>query len=376
MPSLDLVAVQSEICDEVHAALRNFEDPPQEIAVALNDSSIGDFSEDYLEARALLSMFVLRSSHRDDLDKARHGFETVTERAPRFAPAHAGLGITHLHYLRHGFGGLSHLMAAQRHLEHALKLDSGLVEAKLNRAYTLLWRGEKAIARHDVRYLLEAAASDSEVYIAAGIISRLDGLLEEALRFFSTALRLNPTSATNVYNHRARIYHYQGRLDLARHEVDKGLAMEPKHLLLRTTLGYLFLRESRIEDAISTLEAAVADDPNLRLAYPTLAISYVLAGRSQQAASLMTDETLAFAAMDCEMAYRLATYFAVTGDAFEALHWLRKAIYLGYESHPWFARNPAWAKLVGHEDFLKILSELKKAYRTNRKHWQGSIRPE
>ncbi len=31
----------------------------------------------------------------------------------------------------------------------------------------------------------------------------------------------------------------------------------------------------------------------------------------------MTDETLAFAAMDCEMAYRLATYFAVTGDAFE-----------------------------------------------------------
>ena len=45
------------------------------------------------------------------------------------------------------------------------------------------------------------------------------------------------------------------------------------------------------------------------------------------------------------MAYRLATYFAVEGDSSEALHWLRRAIYLGNENYPWFQKNPAWNNL-------------------------------
>ena len=47
------------------------------------------------------------------------------------------------------------------------------------------------------------------------------------------------------------------------------------------------------------------------------------------------------------MAYRLATYFAVEGDESEALHWLRRAIYLGNENYPWFSKNPAWNRLHG-----------------------------
>ncbi len=31
----------------------------------------------------------------------------------------------------------------------------------------------------------------------------------------------------------------------------------------------------------------------------------------------------------------------------EALHWLRRAIYLGNENYPWFSINPAWRKLGG-----------------------------
>jgi hypothetical protein len=62
---------------------------------------------------------------------------------------------------------------------------------------------------------------------------------------------------------------------------------------------------------------------------------------------MITEETLASADADGEMAYRLATYFAPDGDATEALHWLRKAIYLGNENYPWFASNPAWTKLQG-----------------------------
>src|ERR1700757_3192757 len=89
-----------------------------------------------------------------------------------------------------------------------------------------------------------------------------------------------------------------------------------------------------------------------------------------RAAALLKDETLAAAEADSEMAYRLATYFAVEGDSSEALHWLRRAIYLGNENYPWFQKNPAWNNLRTNADFERILEDLKKAFRRNQKTWK------
>jgi serine/threonine-protein kinase len=93
-------------------------------------------------------------------------------------------------------------------------------------------------------------------------------------------------------------------------------------------------------------------------------------GEREKAASFIVDETLSAAEADSEMAYRLATYFALEGDESEALHWLRRAIYLGNENYPWFSINPAWRKLSGHADFERILEDLKKSYRRNQKNWK------
>ncbi len=93
-------------------------------------------------------------------------------------------------------------------------------------------------------------------------------------------------------------------------------------------------------------------------------------GDRQKAASFILEETLSAAEADSEMAYRLATYFALEGDESEALHWLRRAIYLGNENYPWFSKNPAWRNLAGHTDFERILEDLKKSYRRNQKNWK------
>ncbi len=97
----------------------------------------------------------------------------------------------------------------------------------------------------------------------------------------------------------------------------------------------------------------------MRIAVPTLALCYVQAGDRERAAALLKDDTLAAAEADSEMAYRLATYFAVEGDSSEALHWLRRAIYLGNENYPWFQKNPAWNNLRTNADFERILEDLK-----------------
>ncbi len=371
VPSFDLIAVQNAICNDVFATLQGLGalEPPSD-RVTRKGSLSQEISEEYLQARALLSSFMQRTGSRDDLDRASELFESVVTRDPSFAAGWAGLGIAQLQYVRHGFGGQMYVMSARRSFDQALQFDPSSVEANLYRVYMLLSRGEKESARHGIEHLLRTAGNDWNVQMVAGTTLRLDGMYDEALVRFQASLRMNPASAPVIYNNRARVYQYQNQLELAGEEITKGLTLEPRHPLLRVSRGYQQMRLGEMAQAIDTLEGVIADDANLRIAYPTLALCYAQMGERHRASTLIVEDTLQAAEADSEMAYRLATYFAVDGDESEALHWLRRAIYLGNENYPWFSHNPAWSKLQGHADFDRILEDLKKSFRRNQKTWK------
>ena len=376
--SLDLIAVQTEISNEVFAALHGLSaadrienqpnEPPR--SGARSGSLPGPVSEEYLQARALLSAFTVRTGARADLDRAHALFASVTQKNPGFAQGWTGLGIAELQYARNGFGGQIHVIHARRAFDEALKLDPASPEANLYRIYMLLGRGEKESARHGIANLLTASSNDWNVHMVAGLALRGDGMYDEALSEFNRALKLNPANAAILYNHRARVYHYQNQLELAGDELAKGLALEPRHPLLLTSSGYQQMRMGNLAAAIEILEGVIRDDASMRIAVPTLALCYVQAGDRARGAALLTDDTLTAAEADSEMAYRLATYFAVEGDSSEALHWLRRAIYLGNENYPWFQKNPAWNNLRTNADFDRILEDLKKSYRKNQRTWK------
>jgi serine/threonine-protein kinase len=375
--SLDLIAVQTEISNEVFAALHGLSGGRIEATSAetprsaTRDGSLpGPVSEEYLQARALLSSFMVRTGARADLDRAHALFTGVTAKDPEFAAGWSGLGIAELQYVRHGFGGQIHVMHARRAFDEALRIDPAATEANLYRIYMLLSRGEKESARHGIANLLASAGNDWNVHMVAGLALRGDGMYLEALHQFSRALKLNPANAAILYNHRARVYHYQNQIELAGDELEKGLALEPRHPLLRTSEAYQQWRKGNLPKAIEILEDVIRDDELMRIAVPTLALCYVQAGDRARAAALLKDDTLAAAEADSEMAYRLASYFAVEGDSTEALHWLRRAIYLGNENYPWFQKNPAWNNLRTNTDFERILEDLKRSYRRNLKTWK------
>jgi eukaryotic-like serine/threonine-protein kinase len=373
--SFDLVSVQSEICNEVFSTLQGFGDlqPPSENHRATSPSAVSlnqALSEEYLQARAVLSSFLTRTGSRDDLDRARELFSSVVKQDENYAPGWSGLGITHLQYARHGLGGQMHVLEARRAFDKALQLDSGSVEANLYRVYMLLSRGEKESARHGIEHLLQTAGNDWNVRLVAGQTLRIDGMYDEALEQFNASLRMNPANAAIIYNHRARVYQYQNQMELAADEIAKGLTLEPRQPMLRISLGYQQMRTGDLPKAIETLENVIHDEKSLRIVFPTIALCYVQLGDREKAATFIVDETLSAAEADSEMAYRLATYFALEGDESEALHWLRRAIYLGNENYPWFSKNPAWRNLQGHADFERILEDLKKSYGRNRKNWK------
>ena len=372
--SLDLIAVQAEMANEVFAALHGlgagdgFEKPATRGATEASLS--GAVSENYLQARALLNSFRMRSGSRGDLDRAHKLLSGVTQSDPGFAEGWSGLAIAEVQYVRSGFGGQVHVMRARRAIEEALRIDPLSTEANLYRIFMLLSRGEKESARHGIAELLQNAANDWNVQRIAGVALRSDGMYEEALTRFGQSLKLNPGHAAILYNHRARVYHYLNQMDLAQGELDKGLALEPQHPLLRTSVGYQEMRLGNLNKAIEILEGVLRVDATVRIAVPTLALCYVQIGDRARAAALLQEGALAAAEADSEMAYRLATYFAVEGDSSEALHWLRRAIYLGNENYPWFSRNPAWNALKTNSDFERILDDLKRGYRRNQRTWK------
>ena len=372
--SFDLIAVQTDICNEVFSTLQGFgalqPSSDNRGGSALAPSLDQDLSEEYLQARAVLSSFMSRTGSRDDLNRARELFDSVVRSDAKYAPAWSGLGITHLQYARHGLGGQMHVLEARRAFDRALSLDPGSVEANLYRVYMLLSRGEKESARHGIEHLLQTAANDWNVHLVAGRALRIDGMYEDALDQFNLSLRMNPSNAAVIYNDRARVYQYQNQMELAADEIEKGLTLEPRQPLLRISRGYQLMRTGDLPHAIDTLENVIRDDQSLRIVFPTIALCYVQLGERAKAASFIVDETLSAAEADSEMAYRLATYFAVEGDESEALHWLRRAIYLGNQNYPWFSINPAWRALGGHGDFERILEDLKKSYRRNQKNWK------
>jgi len=370
--SFDLVSVQTEICNEVFSTLQGFgnlQAPVNENHHRAEPLS-EDLSEEYLRARALLSSFMTRTGSRDELDRASELFASVVKQDEKYSPGWSGLGIAHLQYARHGLGGQMHVLEARRAFDKALALDPGSVEANLYRVYMLLSRGEKESARHGIENLLQTAGNDWNVRLVAGLTLRIDGMYDEALEQFNASLRMNPSNAAMIYNHRARVYQYQNQLELAADEIEKGLTLEPKQPMLRISLGYQQMRTGDLPKAIETLEGVIRDEKSIRIVFPTIALCYVQLGEREKAATFIIDETLAAAEADSEMAYRLATYFALEGDESEALHWLRRAIYLGNENYPWFSKNPAWRKLQGHTDFERILEDLKKSYRRNQKNWK------
>lgn len=379
VPTGDLADAQRQLGDAVYETLQAgrtlpIAPVPEVRLTAVDEAGLGDeLAEDFLTARSLLDSQTARASGRDDLAAAVGALEGVADAAPDFAPAHASLGVALTRYVRHGYGGVGHLLAAQRHLEQALVLDPKNVEAKLYQAYTLLWRGEKERARQDVQHLLRTTSQDAEVRLGAGVVLQLDGLLDEALDHLGAALRLLPSIGPRVYNLRARIHLYGQDPGAARREIERGLAVAPHHVLLRTTDAVWHLRHGDLGWAVGRLEEVTADDPELRLAHPTLAIAYHKVGEAAKAQDLITDELLALSAADCEMAYRVATFFAIVGDGDAALHWLRKAVYLGNHNAPWFLANPDWAALRSDPGVRQTLADVARTQRRLGERWRRAL---
>ena len=95
--------------------------------------------------------------------------------------------------------------------------------------------------------------NDVGVHFVSGVMRRLDGDYDRALRSFDRMVKLNPAERVVVSYNRARIFMYQRRFEDALMELDQGAAMEPDHPLIKTFRAACFTR-GRSPDGQALLE--------------------------------------------------------------------------------------------------------------------------
>jgi serine/threonine-protein kinase len=203
------------------------------------------------------------------------------------------------------------------------------------------------------------APNEPSVYSVAAYVYRVSGQYERALAAWDRLLKISPTDIVYAASNRARIFIYQRDYDKAEAELATGLAFEPNHPLLRTYAAVVDYYRGRIEKATMVMEDILAKNPDLHSQKIFLAYCYLARGERDRAFAMIDDRVLEIARADQDVAFRLATAYALAGMNHDAIEWLERSISMGNENYPWIAGSPNWEALRDDQRFKDILEDLK-----------------
>ena len=354
----DIINVQDTITQEICEGLRLELSSDEKDLLEQGKTANAEAYEEYLRGRDCLGRFIYHSIARGDVDSAIEHFQKATELDPSFALAHSALGGAYANRVRKGLGETDDNARAEKAFERALALDPQLLEARMHMIFVYMARGEKKLARRMAARLREEAPNDVGVHFARVVLARLDGDYERALRSFDRMARLNPAEVVVVSYNRARIFMYQGRYEEALAELDEGAKVEPDHPLIKAFRARVLYYSGDTAKAAELLGQVLQRHPQLEGIRPIYATLLLVLGRSEEARQQMTDDVKVTANTDHDVAYWLASAYALAGQREEAFKWLRRAIQLGNENKPWFERDKNWDTLRDDPEYRSIIEAI------------------
>jgi serine/threonine protein kinase/tetratricopeptide (TPR) repeat protein len=366
LASRDLLDVQDEIAERLLSGLRLQLTPEEQRQIDRPLTDSPEAYEFYLRGRDALFRHILSTHDETDLDQAVKMMHEAIGLDPDFARAHATLGRCYVLYAQ-GWGGAENFVLAERSLRHALDIDSTLVNARLQMVYVDLHHGDKDKARSRVEELLAEVPDDPSVLFVAGMIYRLDGLYEKALRVYDRLLEINPKDVVLVAFNKARIHTHQGLFEEAVVEIDRGRAVAPEHPLLKTFLAVALFNRGLVDDAQTLLEDVLRQNPHFDGVLPLVAWCLSARGQHEQARALVTDRVRDIATADHDIALWLASFYAMEGMSEEAIEWVETAVRIGNDNYPLFAGSSKLDSLRSDPRFQEVLEDMRKRWEERRR---------
>jgi serine/threonine-protein kinase len=363
--SPDLIAIQDRLAERVLGGLELGLTADQRASLGRRPTASVEAYEFYSRGRDLLYHYVLQTLDEPDLEEAIRMFHEAVGRDDRFALAHAALARAYVLHAQ-GYGGSDYYVLAERALRRALELEPDLVEARLQQVYVDLHHGNKDRAHQTIEALRAQVPDDPSVLFVAAMLYRLDGLYEEALEAYDRLLAINPSDVVVVSFNRARIYTHQQQYEAAIAELERAGEREPEHPLVKTFLAIARFNQGHVEHAQALVEDVLRQHPTLEGVLVVLAWCLSARGEHEQARALLTDRVLATAAADHDIAFWLASFYAMEGMREEALDWVGRAVRLGNENYPLFAGSRKLDALRDDPRFVAVMEDLQRRWERRR----------
>ena len=359
--SADIITVQDIIARRIVEGLRLELSKDEKDGMAQAPTVNPEAYDEYLRGRDRMGRFIYHTVAREDVDAAIEHFERATRLDPNFALAHSALGGCYANLVRKGLGDVEDYHRAEEEFDKALALDPKNFEARMHMVFIHMARGEKRQARELLSTLRREMPNDVGVHFVSGVLRRLDGDYERALRSFDRMVRLNPAERVVASYNRARIFLYQRRPDDALLELDQGAALEPDHPLIKTFRAVVLYYKGELDAAVRLLAEVLEKNPRLDGIRPIYAMYLRAQGRVEEARAQITEQVKDVAAADHDISYWLASFYALENERDLAFEWLERSIALGNENKPWFESDQNWKELRSDARFLALMQRIERS---------------
>ncbi len=354
----DILSLQDGIAQRILEGLRLelTENEQEKLGRRMTDNH--EAWEEYLRGRDNFGRFIFRTLLADDCDAAIVNFKRAVELDPHFALAYSGLGACYANRVFKGMGEAEDYTHAETAFTKAFFYDPNVVEARVLMVMIYMARGEKKKARSEIVLLQKQFPNEAPLYFVKGVINRLDGNYDESLKAFEKLSRLDPAArAVSAYN-RARIFIYKQDYNQAIAELERGEKVEPDHPMLKIFRSGAYYYRGDKEAAIELMGKVIEDNPRMDGIRPLFAVYLAGAGRREDALAQLSDEALAISKADHDMAYWVASTYALLGEKDLAFKWLNKAVKLGNENRPHFEKDKSLDSLRDDPRYEEFMSKV------------------
>lgn len=353
----DIIALQDTIAQRIVEGLRLELSPAEQVGIAKAATKNAAAYEQYLRGRDLFARFIFRSTLPEDCAAAIQHFDSAIQLDPGFALAYDGLGACYVNRVFKGFGGAEDYERAESAFGKALAIDPNIFEARMLMVFVYLWRGDKQKARDEVARARKEAPDEAVVHFVKATLHRLDGEYGRALRSYDRLVRLDPAAHVVASYCRASVHMYMGHFDEVFRQLDN--AGEPDNPLVRTFRALALYYTGQTDAAADLMRQVIGKHTNMHGIRPFMAMFLSAQGKHDEALAQLTDNVKRNGEVDADIAYSIASVYALEGLRSEAFAWLARAIALGNENRPCFDHDPNWTGLREEPEFLELMTRVR-----------------
>jgi eukaryotic-like serine/threonine-protein kinase len=349
----DVFAIQSDVANEIAAALKAKLSPAEKERIEKKQTENMEAYQFYLKGR-----FYWNKRTATDLQKAIDNFNQAIEQDPNYALAYAGLASTFVILPEYSsFSPKEVIPKAEAAVKKALALDGSLAEAHavlgiIKTNYDWDWDGAESEYRKAIELNPNYPTAHHWYYVHLSCLCRFDEAFSEIKR----AQVLDPLSVIINDNVGEALY-LMRRYDEALDQFNKTLELDPNHPITHEYLGLIYLTQGKSDQAIAELQKVRAAVGNTPFGLGPLGDAYAMAGKKNDAIRIL-NELFEFSKQGYSVSGDIVLVYYGLRNKEKVFEWLDKAYQernIGLLSLKAF---PFWDEYRSDPRFIALLKKI------------------